>query len=286
MAFKSGAVAIGTTDTDVITCPATLNGAVVLLVSNVSGGAATYTVKHYKQSTGLTTAISGAVSIAANTPAKFPIPISMEAGDKIVMLASAGGAIVAYATATVSAATPAATGFTPRGAWSSIATYAANDCVSYTDGNSYVSIQNSNTNQNPVTQTAYWMLLASINLPTGTSGHAVPFLDGKNIWTYVQAPSTAALTSGAAADFSTNQCWTINVNGSTFTAANPSAPPPNGAYVTMLVTFTTANGLGFGNKYKTTGYVASTSGKDHLVFKYDSVADLYYLVGVRNGVAV
>jgi hypothetical protein len=53
-----------------------------------------------------------------------------------------------------------------KGAWSSGTAYVVNDCVSY-NGASYVSIQNG-TNQNPVTQTAYWNLLTA----SGYSGYS------------------------------------------------------------------------------------------------------------------
>jgi hypothetical protein len=44
------------------------------------------------------------------------------------------------------------------GAWSSTVTYSMNQAVGY-NGNTYVSLQNNNLNQNPATQTNYWMLL-------------------------------------------------------------------------------------------------------------------------------
>jgi hypothetical protein len=56
-------------------------------------------------------------------------------------------------------AVAAAVGFTPRGAWGSGSTYAVNDVVSLS-GSSYLAIQAS-TNQNPATQTAYWLVLAA-----------------------------------------------------------------------------------------------------------------------------
>jgi hypothetical protein len=56
-------------------------------------------------------------------------------------------------------AAPVAVGFTPRGAWSSGANYAVNDVVSLS-GSSYLAIQ-AGTNQDPATQTAYWLVLAA-----------------------------------------------------------------------------------------------------------------------------
>lgn len=159
MAFKSFAVAVETTDTEVIECPATQEGAAVLNISNVSGGAATYTLKFYRQSAGASVVIANAVSIAANTTTKYPAPLSMQSGDKLIVAASASSAIVASGTFTHSGATPVATGFTPRGEYSGVATYDANDVVHFTDGNSYLSIQNANTGHAPDTSPAYWMVL-------------------------------------------------------------------------------------------------------------------------------
>lgn len=172
MAFKSGAVAIGTTNTDVFTCPATLDGAVVLGITNVSSGSATYTLKHYKQATGATIDIATGFALASKTAYKWPFPISMEAGDIIQMSASAGSAIVAYPTTTVSAATPATTGFAGKGAWSAVATYAVNDVVSQ-DGNSYLSLQASNLNRDPATETAWWMILAEKGDPGAGIGDMI-----------------------------------------------------------------------------------------------------------------
>lgn len=160
MALKGQPIAVGTTDTTVYTCPATLEGSVHGLVfSNVTGSAATITIKMYIQSTGVTTTVATGISVAANATYTWPKPVDVNAGDIIKASASTGSAIVCVYSAYENAATPAATGFTPRGAWSSGASYVQNDTVSYTNGSSYVAIQAS-TNQQPDTQTAYWQLLA------------------------------------------------------------------------------------------------------------------------------
>jgi hypothetical protein len=160
MALKGQPIAVGTTDTTVYTCPATLEGSVHGLVfSNVTGSAATITIKMYIQSTGVTTTVAVGISVPANSTYTWPKPVDVNAGDIIRASASTGSAIVCVYSAYENAATPAATGFTPRGAWSSGASYVRNDTVSYTNGNSYVAIQAS-TNQQPDTQTAYWQILA------------------------------------------------------------------------------------------------------------------------------
>ncbi|MBP1627799.1 MAG: Collagen triple helix repeat-containing protein [Holophagaceae bacterium] len=56
-----------------------------------------------------------------------------------------------------------------QGAWSAATTYAAGDAISL-NGNSYISLQNTNLNQNPATAPAYWALLAQ----KGTDGAAGP----------------------------------------------------------------------------------------------------------------
>lgn len=58
-------------------------------------------------------------------------------------------------------------GITPKGAYSAGTTYATGESVSYTDGSSYVAIQE--TTGNVPTNTTYWQLLASIGA-TGAAG--------------------------------------------------------------------------------------------------------------------
>lgn len=159
MAFKSFSVPLATSNTDVIECPATQQGAAVIAICNITAGALTYALKLYRQSTGQTVTLATGVSVPANTVVKFPAPISLEAGDKIIMTSSSASNLLATGTFTYSAATPAAVGFTPLGPWDDEATYAVNDVVSLS-GNSYVSRQDDNLNQNPGTQTDYWALLA------------------------------------------------------------------------------------------------------------------------------
>lgn len=168
MALKGKPIAVGTTDTDIYTCPATTEASVHGLVfANGTGSSATVTVKVYIQSTGTTTTVISGQTVAANTSYTWPKPINLNAGDKIVASASAGATIVCLYSVYEGSATAAAVGFTPRGAWSSGATYAVNDVVSLS-GSSYLAIQ-AGTNQNPATQTAYWLVLAAKG-DTGAAG--------------------------------------------------------------------------------------------------------------------
>ena len=161
MALKGKPIAVGTTDTDLYTCPSTIEASVHGLVfANGTGSSATITVKVYVQSTAATTTIITGQAVAANTAFTWPKPINLNAGDKIIASASTGSAIVCLYSAYEGSAAPVAVGFTPRGAWSSGASYVTNDVVSYTNGSSYLAIQAS-TNQQPDTQTAYWLLLAA-----------------------------------------------------------------------------------------------------------------------------
>jgi hypothetical protein len=160
MALKGKPIAVGTSDTDLYTCPSTIEASVHGLVfANGTGSAATITVKVYIQSTAATTTIITGQTVAANTAFTWPKPINLNAGDKIIASASTGSAIVCLYSAYEGSAAPVAVGFTPRGAWSSGASYVTNDVVSLS-GSSYLAIQAS-TNQSPSSATAYWLVLAA-----------------------------------------------------------------------------------------------------------------------------
>jgi hypothetical protein len=172
MALKGKPIAVGTSDTDLYTCPSTIEASVHGLVfANGTGSAATITVKVYIQSTAATTTIITGQTVAANTAFTWPKPINLNAGDKIIASASTGSAIVCLYSAYEGSAAPVAVGFTPRGAWSSGANYAVNDVVSL-NGSSYLAIQ-AGTNQDPATQTAYWLVLAAKG-DTGTGDVSGP----------------------------------------------------------------------------------------------------------------
>jgi len=160
MALKGKPIAIGTSDTTIYTCPSTIEASVHGLVfSNNTGSAVTITLKIYIQSLGTTTTVATGISVGANTTYTWPKPINVNAGDLIQAAASTGSALVCFYSVYEGSAVAAAVGFTPRGAWGSGSTYAVNDVVSY-NGSSYLAIQAS-TNQQPDTQTAYWLVLAA-----------------------------------------------------------------------------------------------------------------------------
>lgn len=160
MALKGKPLLLTTSDQDVYVCPATQEASVHALVfSNVTGGAVTISIKRYIAATATTTTLVAALSVSANATYNWPKPMNMAVGDKIIASASANSSIVCDYGAYENSATPAAIGFTGRGAWSSGANYAVNDVVSL-NGSSYLAIQ-AGTNQDPATQTAYWLVLAA-----------------------------------------------------------------------------------------------------------------------------
>ena len=270
MAFKSFSVALATSNTDVIECPATTQGAAVLMAGNVSGGALTYTLKIYRQATGQTVTVISAKSLAANTAEKVPAPISLEAGDKVVMLCSSANNIVVTGTFTYSATVPVATGFDGRGEWDDEATYVANDVVSL-NGNSYLALSNegTNLNQNPETATDFWMLFAEkgdtgdgdltaannlndlANKPTalnnigglGQGKHTIPWMASGMIPRTTNGPSVGIV------ELSTNRqmLHTLDFDQTTEEGAGFWVPMPkswDAGTVTFQPIWTTAGGTG------------------------------------------
>jgi len=210
MAFKSVAVAIGTGDTDVFEMPATLQGAVVLGIGNVNGSARTVTLKFYNANEDETVTIVSGYSIAANTVVKWPFPILMATGDKIIMSASNGSSINAHASITDSLSAPVAAGFTSRGEWNDAITYNANDLVRVEDaisagrGASYVAKPNvaANLNKDPTTETAFWSVYVADGPPGDLSasdiGVTVQAYDADTAKLDVAQSWTAKQTFGAA----------------------------------------------------------------------------------------
>lgn len=179
MALKGKPIAIGTSDTTIYTCPAATEASIHGLVfANNTGSSATITIKVYIQSLGTTTTVATGITVAANSTYTWPKPIDVNAGDYIQAAASTGSALVCLYSVYEGGATPAAVGFTPRGVWSSGATYAVNDAVSY-NGSSYLAIQ-AGTNHDPSTATAYWMILASKGDTGATGASGTNGINGTN----------------------------------------------------------------------------------------------------------
>jgi hypothetical protein len=157
MVMKSFCVPLGTVDTDVIACPATQNGACVLMVGNLTAGALTFALKLYRQASGTATVLATGVSVPANSTLKVAAPIALEEGDVVRMSSSSANNLVASGTFTHGDFAPAVSGFVGRGVWSGAATYARND-VATRNGLPYLSLQDANISHDPATSPAYWML--------------------------------------------------------------------------------------------------------------------------------
>lgn len=273
MALKGKPIAVGTTDTDLYTCPSTIEASVHGLVfANGTGSSATITVKVYVQSTAATTTIITGQAVAANTAFTWPKPINLNAGDKIIASASTGSAIVCLYSAYEGSAAPVAVGFTPRGAWSSGANYAVNDVVSLS-GSSYLAIQ-AGTNQNPATQTAYWLVLAAkgdtgsgdVTGPASSTNNNVAVFDGTTGKIIKQGTAgTDFVAPGTATTFTADQTFNstrLKLAGSSSGTATLNAPAAAGTNTYTLPP--DASTLGYRNipqsgSDKTTSYSLATT---------------------------
>ena len=122
----------------------------------------------------------------------------------------------------------------------------------------------------------------------GSTNLGLAALGTAQAWTKPQTATPFALTSSTTWDGATYQQLTADVNGAIFTLAAGSAAPANGTYVSLFVKYTTTHALAFttGSSKSFSGVTAftgtNTAGKyDHLVFRYDSTADRFMLVGYR-----
>lgn len=302
MAFKSITADLTTVDQDIFTMPATLEGAAVIGVGNITAGAVDLTLKFYKAASGVTTTLMNAKSIAAKDYIKIPTPFLMEAGDKIIMKASANTSLTTFISAPESSAAGVAKGFVPKGTYSAIATYDRNDIVDDgAGGNSYISISDGNIGHTPSSSPSYWMVNAlrgatgsgdvtgpgvSVNnnvvTMNGTTGKVVQdsgygistsganlgvlnannTIGGANNYDKTQTPNRGTLTTSVAADFSTKQAWAITANGSAVVIANPTSPV-HGTIYDIAIIFTTSHGATFGSKFKIGDYTPSaTAGQE------------------------
>jgi len=163
-----------------------------------------------------------------------------------------------------------AQGFNPVGTWNSGVTYNENDVVFY-NGVSYVSIQNSNTNNTPALGgTAYWLQLTSAGAtgPTGATGAG---LTGATGATGPTGATGAGLTgaTGATGPTGATGAGLTGATGATLTGLPPStnqtvASTDAGKYIgaTGAVNFTTSTGFVSGDAVtiynNTTGDISVT----------------------------
>lgn len=226
MALKGKPIAIGTTDTTIYTCPASTEASVHGLVfANNTGSSATITLKVYINSLGTTTTVATGITVAANSTYTWPKPIDVNASDNIQAAASTGSAIVCLYSVYEGSAPAVAVGFTPRGTWSSVATYAINDVVAY-NGSSYLAML-AGTNQQPDTATTYWMVLASkgatgsgdLTGPASSTDNAIARFDGTTGKIVQNSAATIADTTGDITAGKYNGL-TISSSTGTLTVAN------------------------------------------------------------------
>lgn len=157
MALTSVSKTIGTSETTVFTCPATLEGAAhTIYALNKTGNAVALTLRFYDQSEGLLSDFAE-VSIAANGEYFFPKTIDLNAGDEIRAISDTVDSVNLLFSVYTDAATPSETGFTPRGAWTNAASYVVNDLVEDA-GTSYIAVSDNANDQPP---SSNWMVSAS-----------------------------------------------------------------------------------------------------------------------------
>lgn len=157
MSFVEKVISVGTTDTELYTCPATQNGSAHGVVfSNTTAQSQQIIIKLYTQSTGLTTALTGSVTIAPNSQFTWPKPINLSAGDKILAVATNGNAITGVISIYITAAPNTQRTLNFTGEWSAVANYTTNDVVSL-GGSSYIALADSTGVAPPSTA---WMTLA------------------------------------------------------------------------------------------------------------------------------
>jgi hypothetical protein len=138
MAFRLRPTVLTTADQDIYVVPAATEGSAHgLTFGNATGSARTVTLKVFDSSAGVTMTLVSNRAIPANDAWRFPGPLNLEPGDKIIASADANSAITVLASIFVDTATPVASGFTPRGPHSNTANYFANDIVE-SGGVSYV----------------------------------------------------------------------------------------------------------------------------------------------------
>jgi hypothetical protein len=101
-------------------------------------------------------------------------------------------------------------------------------------------------------------------------------------FTAPQTVDVAALTHNTAWDGAAKQQLTANVNGSSFTIANPTGATLRAkTYYAFYVTYTTTHTIAFGSNFKGIASVAPTAlagAKDHFIFRADDTGTNLELV--------
>jgi len=197
MALVGQPIEIGTASTTLMTVPATLEASLhSLLISNPTGGNLDVTLSYFDSSTSselslLTQTVTGDTTLKA-----FEAPINMAAGDKILSSASGSG-LIALVSRFENSSTPATTGFTPAGNWTSTTTFNLND-VAYleSDGNSYLSRVASNLNNDPSTSNAEWQIFGAKGATGDVDLNSAQTLTNKTIDSAVSVSASGTLSDG------------------------------------------------------------------------------------------
>lgn len=262
---------LGTSDTDVVVCPATLEGAAVLMVGNRTGSAVTCAMKIYKQSLGTTVSFLAALSIAANSKVKMTdAAISLEAGDKIIMSAASANALTVTGAFNVSGGAAGTRPIEGKGEWDSAATYQQNNIVGK-NGNAYLSLIDDNTNQNPDTATDAWMLFAEKGDP-GELTAANNLSDVANAATALANLDGSGITRQSNPQTGTAYTLALTDRGKIVTLSNAAAitltVPPNSSVAFSVNTQIDLAALG-------AGQVTVAQGAGVTVVSEDSMKKLY-----------
>lgn len=96
-------------------------------------------------------------------------------------------------------------------------------------------------------------------------------LANANTFTAPQKADTLALTHNTGWDGTAKQHLTVDVNGSSFTIANPSSAT-SGVYYTIFVTYTTSHSISWGANFKGVSGITPTAtagSYDHFTFRFD-----------------
>lgn len=205
MAFQEKVLSLGTLETLLFECPATLAGSAHGVVfSNITNADKTIAVKLYTKSTGVTTVIAQDRIVKANTEFAWPKPINLASGDQIIAMASTLNSVAALVSIYLATSLPASAGFTLRGEHSTIATYDPNDVVSLA-GSSYLALSR-NVNSPP--PSANWMVSA-LKGDKGEAGLSIATSDeGAQI---TAATSSLNFTGGGVTATAVGGAVTVNV---------------------------------------------------------------------------
>jgi len=255
MAFLEKTVALGTTDTEVYACPATLSGSAHGLVfSNITSASHTITIKLYSQLTGLTTQVTSSGQVVpANSQFTWAKPINLIAGDKIIASADAVSSVVAVVAVYLDQSAQPSSAFVPRGAWSAVANYAVNDIVS-SGSSSYVAVT---TNLNSSPPSANWMLLAAstaalplsggtltgqLVLPGSSSAIGAVITSAAEVTTIAATAATGTINYDATTQSvlyyttSASANWTVNVRASSGTTLDTALATGQSITLAFMVT--------------------------------------------------